>query len=299
VLRRSLWPKVDAVLGTTHRDPEDHPYPIALAALVAGWALVSSSVTTFQYWFPSWSEGPLILFMPMWIAGALVIAAVRARQFRDRVDPPLADARFLRHWFVAFGAVVVALAMLSPPMAPLELAAHFLGALTLAAMVAWSAWPKDRARGIALRKRIAEARGYFQAQLRTRQPQLDDAWHPYLIALGLAPQVDSWFAAYGRAPQREKQDEDSSPGSSRVAFDAAKSSRAEDAEPVRWTGGGGRSGGAGASGSWGSAAAGLASPISTASSSSSSASSRSDSSAGSSATGESTSRSGGGSAGGW
>jgi hypothetical protein len=292
VLRRSLSPKVDAVLGRMHCGPEDSPSVLKLTAVAAGLALISSSHDILQHSFPS---GGVVMFFG--IPTAFIIGVARARRFRDRLDPPILEARFLRRWFIAFGAVVVAVAMLSPYMAPIDFVTHFGSAFALALLVVWSGWPKDTAVGMALRKRIAEARRYFNAQLRTRHPRLDDAWYPYMIALGLSPELDSWFAAFGREPQPEKRAEESSPNGSSVTFDSTSSARSEGAEPARWTGGGGRFGGGGASGSWGSAAAELAAGISI--SSSSSSSSRSSGTSGSSSRGERTSRSGGGSAGGW
>lgn len=194
--------------------------------------------------------------------------------------------------FIGFGAGVVGFALLSPYLAPLDLLTHFGSALLLALLVVCSGWLNLGADGVALRKRVSEARRYFQAQLRTSDPKLDDDWYPYLVALGLAPEVQSWLAAFGEEPRRKERPERRPPG---------EYPSPEAAEPPRWTGGGGQFGGAGASGSWGSAVAGLTFGVSTSPSSSSSSSTSSSRASGRSGSGSThgESRSGGGGGGGW
>jgi uncharacterized membrane protein YgcG len=188
--------------------------------------------------------------------------------------------------------------MVSLYMAPLDFVTHFASALALALLVVWSGWPRHAAAGVALRKRTSEARRYFQAQLRAPHPQLDDAWYPYLFALGLSPELDAWFAAFGDEPEPEerKQPKERSTAGSSSTFGSTSASGTDGTEPARYRGGGGRFGGGGASGSWGSAAAEFGAGVSTPSSSPSSSAASSRSSSGSSSS--STSRSGGGSGGG-
>jgi len=93
---------------------------------------------------------------------------------------------------------------------------------------------------IALRRNLIAIRNYFKQELKKPYPNLKDEWHPYLLALGLADQMDSWFTVHGAAR------------STRTYMPS--SSRSLSGKGSSWTGmGGGRSGGAGASRSWASA----------------------------------------------
>jgi hypothetical protein len=107
------------------------------------------------------------------------------------------------------------------------------------------------------RRMLAAARNFFRRELAEPRPRLQDAWFPYLVALGLAPQVDRWFRSFGK-PGAEL--------SSGSGLDAASASSSAGGG---WTGGGGRFGGGGASASWASAVGGFASGVATPSSSSS------------------------------
>jgi hypothetical protein len=55
---------------------------------------------------------------------------------------------------------------------------------------------------MALRKHLAAARAHLERELARERPRLDDTWLPYLLALGLGPNVDRWSGAYGRAGGR-------------------------------------------------------------------------------------------------
>ncbi|HEX6314069.1 MAG TPA: DUF2207 domain-containing protein [Gemmatimonadaceae bacterium] len=116
---------------------------------------------------------------------------------------------------------------------------------------------------IAFRRRLATARAYFVEQLRRPEPQLEDAWFPYLIAFGLGKPMDKWFHAFGAA----------STGSA-IGHAGFSSGSAGGAKGGGWTGfgGGGGFSGGGSSGSWvaaaGSMAAGVAAPSSSGGSSS-------------------------------
>lgn len=129
------------------------------------------------------------------------------------------------------------------------------GILALAVFPAWlaSAWcsvarTRDAPAAVRLRRRLAEIRLRFVAELHRREPDLDDAWYPYLLAFGLDRHVDGWFTSFGG----ERHARSSSYGSS---FASSSSSGG------RWTGGGGAFGGAGASATWAAAATGLASGV--------------------------------------
>ena len=135
---------------------------------------------------------------------------------------------------------------------------------------------------IAYRKRLASARRYFERQLRSNKPALDDTWLPWILAFGLGRNVDRWFKSYSSAS------DDSRFGHS-VSSGSTSSISSSSSGSTSWTGGGGAFGGAGATGSWALAAGAMASGVSAPSSSSSGGGSSSSSS----------SSSGGGGGGGW
>ena len=110
------------------------------------------------------------------------------------------------------------------------------------------------------RRELERAREYFERELRKDQPQLEDRWFPYLLALGLAPDVDKWFRRFGGATGATSMR--SSPGS----FSTGGGSSSGGSS---WTGGGGSFGGAGASATWAMAATAMSAGVSKPGSSSS------------------------------
>jgi uncharacterized membrane protein YgcG len=162
-------------------------------------------------------------------------------------------------------------------------------ALALFNSVINQARSRERAQGIALRKRLASVRRYFQEQLDQPQPALRDAWFPYVIAFGLDRDAQDWFKAHGgqSAGDSSTPTWTSSPSSS-------SSSGSSSSAPSGWSGGGGSFGGAGATAAWAVAASSLASGVAAPSSSGSSSSG-----GGGGGGGGGGSSSGGGSGGGW
>ena len=148
---------------------------------------------------------------------------------------------------------------------------------------------RERAQGIALRKRLASVRRYFQEELDRPQPALRDEWFPYVIAFGLDKDAQDWFKAYGgqSAGRSEASTWSSSPSTSSSSSGIASSSSA----PTGWSGGGGAFGGAGATATWALAASSLAAGVA--------APSSSGSSSGGGGGGGGGSSSGGGGGGGW
>jgi len=159
-----------------------------------------------------------------------------------------------------------------------------IGALTVLALAISNASingmkSRQSSAAIAFRKRLATGRSFFLKELEKPQPNLRDAWHPWLLAFGLGKQIDVWSIRHASTTTSASTGDHSTSGSS----------QSSSSMPTGWSGGGGLSGGAGASGTWAAAAAGMAAGVAAASSSSSSGSSSS-SSGGSS---------GGGGGGGW
>jgi uncharacterized membrane protein YgcG len=139
---------------------------------------------------------------------------------------------------------------------------------------------------IAFRKKLAAGREFLIAELEKPEPALRDEWMPWLLAFGLAKNVENWSAA-AASPAG------SSTSHSRIGTSPGWSGSLSSGSSA-WTGfSGGRSGGGGASGSWAAAAGDFAANVAPAGSSSS---------GGRSGGGSSSSRSsssGGGRGGGW
>lgn len=155
------------------------------------------------------------------------------------------------------GALIVSFTL---PIGFLAAAGLVLLDIALWMLVFNTAKSKDGAERIAARKRLAAARAYFEQELRSENPRLEDSWYPYLIAFGLGANVDKWFKSFGGR---------SLPRSGFGTSDSNYSSSSSSTSSSGWTGGGGAFGGAGASGAWAAAAAGIASGVSAPSSSSS------------------------------
>ncbi len=154
------------------------------------------------------------------------------------------------------------------------------------------------AEAIALRTHMTRARDWFRKELSRPEPEIDDAWMPWIIALGLNQSVSSWWKTHRGGRVSSAAGETSASGDSSWSAGTASS----PGSATSFTGGDGRFGGAGATGSWGAAATAFAAPISApsqSSSSSSSSGSSSSSSSSSSSDSSSDSSSGGGGGGGW
>jgi hypothetical protein len=147
---------------------------------------------------------------------------------------------------------------------------------------------RDGRGAMALRKTLAAGREFFAAQLRLERPALRDEWYPWMLAFGLARQVDDWSAQRARREPARDDRPETDPHSTFVTSAPAHE---------QWTGfSGGRSGGAGASASWVAAADGIAAGVTAPTPSGSGSSSDSGSS---SSTSSSSASSGGGGGGGW
>jgi uncharacterized membrane protein YgcG len=162
------------------------------------------------------------------------------------------------------------------------------GAFTLAGLAVWvlvlansvanGARSTQSPERLAKRRQLAAARRYFQAELAKPEPQLKDAWYPYMLAFGLGSHVDRWFKSFGAA---------TSTRSSSMGTVGSSSSSSGGSSFTGFGGGGGFSG-AGGGASFGAALGSMAAAVPAPSSSSSGG--------GSSSSGGS---SGGGGGGGW
>lgn len=159
------------------------------------------------------------------------------------------------------GGLLYALAPELLPRFALLVPPGFFGllALGLAPVAAWrsvthAVMTREGKKAIAARAELLHARRYLEAELGKERPDLDDAWFPYLLALGLSGAVDRWSSAFGGTAARGT-------GVAAATAAAAAGSSGGRSSGGGWTGGGGGFGGAGASGGWAVAAAGLASGV--------------------------------------
>jgi SAM-dependent methyltransferase len=156
-------------------------------------------------------------------------------------------------------------------------------------------------------RHFVAARDFLRRRLLNNDGEIDRRWIPYILAFGLAPELDRWSVA---TPQPERRAD--LPGFEEPRFPNPSGGFTSGSPQVArevFRGGGGSFGGAGATGSWTAMASFAQSvpkpqPVSTSSSSSSSWSSgsswsSSSSSSSSRSSSSSSSRSGGGGGGGW
>jgi uncharacterized membrane protein YgcG len=254
VIRGSLEKRLDRVLGRRPDKPSPRPVWLLFAAAVS--ALVLEGVTR--------GDGALIVLaflLPVTVP-LLVVGAVLAYRYRKRnLELGRASLGFLVPLAMATAAIVLgAFAEDLWGAAIPDFFPGFFGVLALglvppamAGLFFHLAATRDTAGAVRERRRLAEIRRHFVEELRRPEPQLEDAWFPYLLAFGLDRQVDRWFASFGGDGVSGRYHPMAMSGSS---------------GSPSWTGGGGSFGGAGASGGWAAAATGLAAGVAAPSSSS-------------------------------
>jgi Predicted membrane protein (DUF2207) len=251
--------------------------------------------------------GLLLVLVPLLIAGGIGLAA--ALGWRRRVDRGLPEAArfvvpialmvgFAAEAMLGFGHLKIldGLVAWTGGFAP----ARQLGAVLLAFAcvneVVNGARSRERREGMAVRKRLASARRYFETEFQKTQPALRDEWFPYVLALGLDADSRRWFSRFGGASAGVSEGSRSTSGRSSPSggssWSDASSSGSSAGSPTGWTGGGGAFGGAGATASWSAAAGAMSAAVVAAPSSG-----VSDGSGGGGGGGDSSS--GGGSGGGW
>jgi len=204
--------------------------------------------------------GVLPVFVLAGVAG-LIVAAL----WRNKVHWPyaragwlLVPALFALATITAACSLYSALAIAGLALFPLLASAALLPVVVLSSTL-YRARNGETADTVHLRRRLVHARDYLERQLGRPDPQLEDAWLPYLLAFGLSPQVEGWEQRWGVAA-RDAAGAGFLAGSAVAASSGSSSSSA-------WTGGGGTFGGAGASSAWTAAAAGMASGVAAPSSS--------------------------------
>ncbi|HMN10342.1 MAG TPA: DUF2207 domain-containing protein, partial [Gemmatimonadaceae bacterium] len=229
------------------------------------------------------------------VAGAMaatiwyvVMLLLQARLWRPRVEGAAAHAlRFLVPMAVLLAAFVLVVVQGRFRAGILVLAGLAVLLLALCRSALNTAMWRHGPGRMQLRRQLAAARRYLARELRQPQPRLRDAWFPYLIAFGLGPHMDKWFAAFGGAAHGAARSA-TSWGDSSSGHGAGHSPSGSGSATWSGLGGGGGFAGGGSSGAWvaaaGAISAGVAKP-------------GSGSSGGSASSGGSSS--GGGGGGGW
>ena len=139
----------------------------------------------------------------LFIAGAVIMACYfvavgGAAAWRGRVhDVRGSSALFLIPTGIALAVVLYLLASGGMRAGTVALAGLTLLIVALANSVFNQARSRENAERIAFRRRLATARAFFAEELHREQPRLKDAWFPWLIAFGLAKDMDKWFRAFG------------------------------------------------------------------------------------------------------
>ena len=184
----------------------------------------------------------LVLFTISWICGG-----VTAWIYRNRSTGRTARILFFSLFAMLPAAGIALLASLQ--FSTLGLTGFFVLAMAVITTIFNLAMARDDREGVLLCQQLTSARRFFQRELAKEQPDLEDAWFPYLMAFGLGDRVDAWFRQFGSTGPL------SGPAGSSGSGSAG------------FTGGGGLFGGGGASGAWMAAAQSVAAGAASSSSS--------------------------------
>ena len=257
-ITKELAARVDALVGPR------------IGSKVVGLAVLVLTLAGLGLLFLDWHEGRGgTVSTPVLGVAALILLGIawnRGAKFRMNIHWGMK-----RVWIALAPSLVVvatAAAFLWFYVGPGEMEmSHVLarGLATLAAAILLATIAGARARrtreGIALRKKLAAGREFLIGELSKPEPALRDDWMPWLLAFGLAKQVDDWSAQRAGEPV--------SSGGSRRVPSSGWSGSSSSGSGSGWTGfSGGRSGGGGATGSWAAAAGDFAASVAPASSSS-------------------------------
>lgn len=271
-IKKPIETEVDEMVGPERR-PSEWNWKIALALTLGGLLIM-----VFSMPLGSQSDrGAAAAGVGIGL-GLFMLGIISAAFFKNRVayfqGPATGMVISIVGIVLAF-AILLYQAIVNVPISTITLIAVGLYGGGLVDVILGMARLRQSRERMELRRDLAQARRWFAAELEKPEPQLDDAWFPWIIAFGLGPVADRWFKSFGG----EMSGMTAATGSSRSSSGSGFGSSG-------WTGGGGGFGGAGASASWGAAAAVLGSGVSAPSS-------------GGSGGGGGGGSSGGGGAGGW
>ena len=249
VIRARLTQIVDSrIPGAKVETPSRIPTMVLLALAIVLLALGVAGRT---------AELPFALAAVLLSLPVYVIAAAFAHWWRGRVHGLWKAAL---GFLIPLGGMVVAVAVLFLlsdrfRVGPLLLAGIVVWVLGLANSVYNIARSRQAPERIARRKELTAAREYFSSELGKPEPELRDAWFPYLIAFGLGSHIDKWFRAFGGAA--------AAAAARPLAYSSGMGGSGGGASGGSWTGfgGGGGFGGAGGGASFGAAAGGMAAAV--------------------------------------
>ncbi len=242
-IRGGLESRLKRIRGFEADSPRPDWKPTA--ALIAGGLLLLG--VAFLLHAPS--RGAIGATVPTLLFPWLLLGLVPALVGQGRIGG-LAGPLIVIGFMMALLAAVVGFIGWMPGASWLHLAGTLLFALGLARATFNLIATRESAASLARRRELARARDHFARQLARPAPDLEDRWFPYLLAFGLAPQVDRWFRRFG----------DAASGGAGVGSRGSSGGGGGGG----WSGGGGAFGGAGASASFAAAAttmsAGVAKP---------------------------------------
>jgi uncharacterized membrane protein YgcG len=246
-LRAGLEKRVAALRGFETGSPRPS-WPPTLLLLLAGLVLCGVAAATTPDGFVALvAAGFLIpVSIPGWVGAAVG---------QSRIGVPVGALVAIGISLVLQLGLVGALALV-PSLPLLAVAGVGLVAAGFARPFFNLLMTRESAASLAVRRELAAARRYFEVELRRDRPELDDRWFPWIVAFGLAPQVDRWFRAHAGSVASM-----SAGGGSSFGGGASASSGGG------WSGGGGSFGGAGATASFAAAVSSMAAGVSAPSSS--------------------------------
>jgi uncharacterized membrane protein YgcG len=246
-LRTGLEKRVAALRGFEAGSPKPSWRP-TLLLILAGLALGAFAAATTPGGFVALVAAGLLIpvSIPGWVGAAVG---------QSRIGVPVGALVAIAISLLLHLALVGGLA-LAPGLPWLAVASAALVAAGYGRAFFNLLMSRESAASLAVRRELASARRHFELELKRDRPDLEDAWFPWIVAFGLAPQVDRWFRAYG--------------GSAGLASSAGGSSFGRGSVATSgggWSGGGGSFGGAGATASFAAAVSTMAAGVSAPSSS--------------------------------
>lgn len=245
-IRAGIERRLKRSRGFATGSPKPDWRPTALL-LASGGALLVAALL-FARGARALALAPLLLLLP-WLTLGLVPALAGQGKTRSLVGPLVA---------IFAGVAILAAGLWLFGWWPGATLLHVGGAALFALGLSRATFnllaTRESAESLEQRRALARARDRFQRELASPHPELEDRWYPYLLAFGLAPQVDQWFRRFGSAST------DRVFGSTTTGGGSSGGG---------WTGGGGSFGGAGASASFAAAATAMSAGVSAPGSSSS------------------------------
>jgi hypothetical protein len=246
-LRVGLEKRVAALRGFEAGSPKPSWKP-TLLLIVTGLALAGVAAATAPGGFVALVAAGFLIpaSIPGWVGGAFG---------QSRIGVPVGSLIAIVISLLLHLVLVGALA-LAPGLPWLAVAAAALVAAGYGRAFFNLLMSRESAASLAVRRELAAARRYFEIELERASPGLEDRWFPWIVAFGLAPQVDRWFRAHGGSGGLA-----SSVGGTSLGHGSLSSSGSG------WSGGGGSFGGAGATASFAAAVSTMAAGVSAPSSS--------------------------------